>query len=64
MGYLKFYIQSMRNSLQLMECDLITSCFDKPTMEDILKALEEDGSEWALQQIEVNDGLFLFFPDC
>jgi len=54
----------MRNSLQLMECDLITSCFDKPTMEDILKALEEDGSEWALQQIEVNDGLFLFFPDC
>jgi len=33
--------------------DQINSCFDKPTMEDILKALEEDGSEWALQQIEI-----------
>lgn len=31
----------------------INSCFDKPTMEDIISALEEDGTEWALQQIEV-----------
>lgn len=31
----------------------INSCFDKPTMEDIISALEEDGREWALQQIEV-----------
>lgn len=31
----------------------INSCFDKPTMEDIISALEQDGTEWALQQIEV-----------
>lgn len=31
----------------------IDSCFDKSSMEDIIKALEEDGSEWALQQIEI-----------
>lgn len=31
----------------------INSCFDKQTVEDILDALEKDGSEWALQQIEI-----------
>lgn len=31
----------------------IDKCFDKPTVEDIVKALEEDASEWALQQIEL-----------
>lgn len=34
-------------------CTFLFSCFDKPTMEDIISALEEDGTEWALQQIEV-----------
>ena len=34
------------------------SCFDKQTVEDILDALEKDGSEWALQQIEVNFIIF------
>ena len=32
-------------------------------MEDILKALEEDGSDWALQQIEVNECFFFFLND-
>ncbi|XP_020624992.1 3-hydroxyisobutyryl-CoA hydrolase, mitochondrial-like [Orbicella faveolata] len=31
----------------------IDSCFDKPTLEEILQALKEDGSDWALKQIEV-----------
>lgn len=34
-------------------CTFLFSCFDKPTMEDIISALEQDGTEWALQQIEV-----------
>lgn len=31
----------------------INSCFDKPTLEEILQALKDDGSDWALKQIEV-----------
>lgn len=34
-------------------CNLPNSCFDKPTLEEILQALKEDGSDWALKQIEV-----------
>ncbi len=32
---------------------LQNSCFDRPTLEEILQALKEDGSEWALKQTEV-----------
>ncbi|KAL9967456.1 hypothetical protein ACROYT_G025678 [Oculina patagonica] len=31
----------------------IDSCFDRPTLEEILQALKEDGSEWALKQTEI-----------
>ena len=32
---------------------LLNSCFDQSSMEGIIKALEKDGTEWALKQIEV-----------
>ncbi|CAH3015110.1 unnamed protein product [Porites evermanni] len=31
----------------------INSCFDQSSMEGIIKALEKDGTEWALKQIEI-----------
>ena len=40
-------------------CHLPNSCFDKPTLEEILQALKEDGSDWALKQIEVTVSSFL-----
>lgn len=30
----------------------INSCFDKPTIEEILQALKDDGSNWAMKQVE------------
>ncbi|XP_022799020.1 3-hydroxyisobutyryl-CoA hydrolase, mitochondrial-like [Stylophora pistillata] len=30
----------------------INSCFDKPTVEDILQALRDDGSDWAVKQVK------------
>lgn len=30
----------------------INSCFDKPTIEEILQALRDDGSDWAMKQVE------------
>lgn len=30
----------------------INSCFDKPTVEEILQALRDDGSDWAVKQVE------------
>lgn len=30
----------------------INSCFDKPTIEEILQALRDDGSDWAMRQVE------------
>lgn len=32
----------------------INKCFDAPTIEGILKRLEDDGTEWAKQTIKVN----------
>lgn len=34
-------------------------CFGKSTLEEILQALKEDGSDWALEQIEVTVSSFL-----
>ena len=39
--------------LKFYYCNLPNSCFDKPTLEEILQALKEDRSDWALKQIEV-----------
>ena len=33
--------------------NLLNSCFDKPTIEEILQALRDDGSDWAMKQVEV-----------
>ena len=40
-------------------CHLPNSCFGKPTLEEILQALKDDGSDWALKQIEVTVSSFL-----